>query len=347
MNKESDKKRDLPDLRYDEKLFKQAYKAGLEAKRLKKLQKERRDLIRMGLVLLGILCIGLLIFLYFHLRGEKFEYIEVGIPSKHVEFQSLESLNYPSLKINTNISAQSALVFSPSTGFVIYEKNSDERRSIASITKLLTALVVLESFDTEEVIDVKLENIPENLDWQLELKEGDRVKVDFLLKAMLLSSYNNVGYILANAYEEGGYQGFIDAMNSKASTLRMKDSMFSNPAGLDSETNYSTAKDVGKLVAAVLNNGYILDIQSKSSLNVSWNSNGELVSKKIFTTNKLHDTNSYVRGLKTGITKNAGQCFVGLFEYPSENLLITIVLGSDDRFADTEKLERISRPLLK
>jgi D-alanyl-D-alanine carboxypeptidase len=354
MNKklpEVKKEKTLPDERYDEKLFKQAYKAGLEARELEKKQKRKKILLRIVAIVLTILVILSITVIFLSLRKEKIEYIESNSfpkQAKLVEITNLEDVSSPPLMITTeNISAQSALVFDPSSGSVIYEKNSNERRPIASITKLLSVLVVLENFDIEESIEVSLENVPENLDWQLELMEGDRIKVDYLLKAMLLSSYNDTAYVIANAYPNGGYQGFIKAMNSKAASLRMEDSMFSNPAGIDSESNYSTAKDVGKLVSAVINNQYILDIVSKGSFNISWNSGNELKSKSIYTTNQLYGVNPYIKGLKTGITEDARQCFVGLFEYTNGSQLITVVLGSEDRFTDTANLERMSRGLSK
>lgn len=246
-----------------------------------------------------------------------------------------------------NISAQSVLVFDSRNGSLIFQKNIDERRAIASITKLLSVIVALETFNLDDTIEVSLENMPENLDWKLELQEGDNIKVDALLKSMLLSSFNDTAYILANAYPNGGYSGFVKAMNNKAKVLRMHDSMFSNPAGLDNERNYSTARDVGKLVSASLNYKYILEVTGKASANISWNSGDELKSKTIYTTNQLYGVNPYSRGLKTGITKDAGQCFVGYFVYPNKAEIVTVVLGSEDRFTDTQNLERLSRQVLE
>ncbi|MFA5622731.1 MAG: hypothetical protein WC981_00670 [Candidatus Dojkabacteria bacterium] len=345
------KEKNLPDERYDEKLFKQAYKAGLEAKELEKRKGKRKKILIFSSILLStVLLVGLTLFLL-SIRKEKFEYIESTLPSQQkiygtiIEDTELKSIP---LSISTNsITAQSVLVFDSESGTVIFEKDSSERRSIASITKLLTVIVALESFNIDDSIEVSLENIPEDLDWVLELKEGDRIKIDYLLKAMLLSSYNDTAIVLANAYPNGGYDSFIKAMNSKAQSLRMKDSMFSNPAGLDNEMNYSTAQDVGKLVSAVLNYKYIIDLASKGSVNISWTSGEELKSEVLYTTNQLYGMNAYIKGLKTGITKDAGQCFVGYFIYPNGSQLITVVLGSTDRFTETQTLERLSRKVLE
>ncbi|MDX9738951.1 MAG: hypothetical protein RBT33_01115 [Candidatus Dojkabacteria bacterium] len=345
------KEKVLPDERYDEKLFKQAYKAGLEAKEFEKKKSKKKKILFFSSVLLSTaLLVGLSLFLL-SFRKEKFEYVESALPSQQSVYSSITEdaqLKGIPLSISTNsITARSVLVFDSESGTVIFEKDSSERGSIASITKLLSVIVALESFNIDDSIEVSLENIPEDLDWTLELKEGDRIKIDYLLKAMLLSSYNDTAIVLANAYPNGGYDSFIKAMNSKAQSLRMKDSMFSNPAGLDNEMNYSTAQDVGKLVSAVLNYKYILDLSSKGSTNISWSSGEELKSQVVYTTNQLYGMNPYIKGLKTGITKDAGQCFVGYFVYPTGSQLVTVVLGSTDRFTETQTLERLSRKVLE
>ncbi|PKN02713.1 hypothetical protein CVU76_01610 [Candidatus Dojkabacteria bacterium HGW-Dojkabacteria-1] len=341
----------LPDERYDEKLFKQAYKAGLEAKELEKKNSKKKKLFKISVILFSFLLVLGIVSSFFLFKKEKLEYIEAQEENKQVSFYEIQDdIEILPLTLNisaNNISAQSALVFDSRNGSFIFEKNIDERRPIASITKLLSVIVALETFKLDDTVEVSLENIPENLDWKLELQEGDIIKVDALLKSMLLSSFNDTAYILANAYPNGGYSGFVKAMNNKAKVLRMEDSMFSNPAGLDNEKNYSTARDVGKLVAATLNYEYILDITSKASANISWNSGDELKSKIIYTTNQLYGVNPYSKGLKTGITKDAKQCFVGYFVYPSKGEIITVVLGSEDRFTDTQNLERLSRQVLE
>ena len=341
----------LPDERYDEKLFKQAYKAGLEAKELEKKNSQKKKIFKISVILFFSFLILGLVSSTFLFKEEKLEYIESQEGNRQIELYDIHNelqVSPRTLNITTNnISAQSALVFDTSNGSVIFERNIDERRPIASITKLLSVIVALESYNLDDTIEVSLENIPENLDWKLELQEGDTIKIDALLRSLLLSSFNDTAYILANAYPNGGYNGFIKAMNKKAESLRMNDSMFSNPAGLDNEKNYSTARDVGKLISASLNYEYILEITSRASTNISWNSGEELKSKVIYTTNQLYGVNPYSKGLKTGITEDAGQCFVGYFVYPNRTELITIVLGSEDRFTDTQILERLSRRVLE
>lgn len=344
------REKSLPDERYDEKLFKQAYKAGLEAKELEEKNNHRRKLLHSVLVLLSILCLVSIFCVFIIFKKEKPEYIESGSINKVNALYNIQD-NFDLSPTNTsisvdNISAESAISLNPKNGTILFQKNIDEKRPIASLTKLLSIMVALDSMNPEDTIIVDLSHIPEDLDWKLELKEGDRIKIDYLIKSMLLSSFNDSAYILANAYPQG-YDSFIKEMNKKAKSLRMNDSKFDNPAGLDSENNYSTARDVGKLVSAVLNYEYILNIVNKGSAQISWDSNNELISKTVYSTNELYGENKYIKGLKTGITDMAKQCFVGYFVYNNKNELITIVIGSDDRFKDTEKLEYLSRKILE
>ena len=341
-------KKPLPDERYDEKLFKQVYKAAKEAKEIERKDKRRKNIFKAFLFLLIPLLVIAVVLLLLSLVKPKSEYIEAG------QYPNVNTLKYFNEEISeskndeisvSEISALSAIVFNPNTGDILYEKESNEKRYIASLTKILSAIIVLETFSLDEVIEVNRENIPEDLDWQLGLENGDKISIENILKAMLMSSYNDTGYILANAYPYGGYEGFIMEMNSKASALRMNNSHFSNPVGIDEEENYSTAMDIALLISVALKYEYILDTVSLGNDIVDWSRDGEVISKKITTTNQLYGVNPYSKGFKTGITKLAKQCFAGYFEYSNGKRIVTVVLGSEDRFTDTALLERYSRGL--
>jgi len=343
------KEKNLPDERYDEKLFKQAYKAAKEAKESERKEKKKKNVLKV-LLFISIsitLIFGTLTVLSF--LKPKSEYLQTGqYPSSNtfIYFKEEEIFESKNDEIPvTEISALSAILFNPDTGDILYEKEIKEKRYIASLTKILSTIVVLEAFPLDEVIEVSRENIPEDLDWQLGLEDGDRITVENMLKAMLMSSYNDTGYIFANAYPYGGYDSFINEMNSKAKALRMFNSHFSNPAGIDEEGNYSTAMDVAFLITAALKYEFILDTVALGNDTVNWSRGEDVISKKITTTNQLYGVNPYSKGLKTGITELAKQCFAGYFEYPDGRRLVTVVLGSEDRFTDTALLERYTRKL--
>jgi D-alanyl-D-alanine carboxypeptidase (penicillin-binding protein 5/6) len=354
MSKEEEKKKKpLSDDRYDAKLFKQAYKAAKVAKEIERKSKKKKSFLKVLLTFSIVLLISVLIYFLLPLISKKPEYIEgkeryIYFTNDIVEQTETISPLLNEINISSELSAESILVYDPNTGEILFEKDAEKERAVASLTKLLSAIVVLENYNLEEVVSVSREYIPEDLDWQLELEEGDRVSVENLLKAMLISSYNDAAYIVANAYPYGGYEGFIKAMNSKASKLRMVNSNFANPAGLDDEKNYSTAKDIAILLSVAKRYEMITQLVNTGFDTIYWYSNEELVSKKIYTTNQLYGVNQYIQGFKTGVTKEAKECFAGYFIYPNNQELITIVLGSEERFEDTKILEGyVRRNLLR
>jgi D-alanyl-D-alanine carboxypeptidase len=297
---EINREKNLPEERYDEKLFKQAYKAAIEARELEEKKRRRRSLGKFTLLTFIPVLVLSLVLSFFIFRKDIPEYIEPSSVNQHSVLDKWDEgydINPPYLGISTeNISAQSALVFNTNSGSILYEKDIDERSSIASITKLLTAIIIIENYKLEDSIEVSLDNIPENLSWTLELQQGDTIKVDTLLRVLLISSYNDAAYVIANAYPNGGYNGFINEMNRKAKSLRMSNSKFSNPAGLDDENNYSTARDVARLVSASINYSYITDLVKRSSSVISWTSNDELINKTIYSTNQLYGEKSKCKG---------------------------------------------------
>lgn len=347
----NEEKKNLPDERYDAKLFKQAYKAAKQAKEFEK-NKRKRDIFFKSVIFTSVSVILLFLLLYVVSTFKpKSEYIVTGIYPRDISFKNIserdieEDIEY--LEFDKDISALSAILFNPKSGDIFFGKDEYERRYIASLTKILTSILVIETFPLDEVIKVSRENIPDDLDWQLGVEEGDMMSVGNILKAMLISSYNDIPFIIANAYPKGGYTGFVNDMNSKARDLRMFNSKFSNPAGIDIEENYSTAFDVALLVTAALQYEDILNIVSEGSDIVNWSRDTQVISKEIYTTNQLWGVNPYSKGFKTGITKLSGQCFVGYFVYPSGNTVISVVLGSEDRFNDTTLLEKYARGILR
>jgi D-alanyl-D-alanine carboxypeptidase len=347
----NEEKRDLPDERYDAKLFKQAYKAAKQAREFEKSKRQRDILLKSVIfITVGVILLCLLLYIVSTFKP-KSEYVVTGSYPKDIYFEKIlerdieEGIEY--VEFDEEISALSAILFNPKSGDIFFNKGEHERRYIASLTKVLTSILVIETFPLDEVIEVSRENIPDDLDWQLGLEEGDRVSVESILKAMLISSYNDAPFVIANAYPKGGYIGFVNDMNSKAKDLRMFNSKFSNPVGIDIEENYSTAFDVALLVTSALQYEDILDIVSEGSDVINWNRGTQVVSKEIYTTNQLWGVNPYSKGLKTGITKLAGQCFIGYFVYPNGNTVISVVLGSEDRFSDTTILERYARGILR
>ena len=202
--------RPLPDERYDIKLYKQAVKASKEAKRIaeKERRKKRVERTFLGIILFIVLCFG--IYLISKIFVPKPEYIEAHEYPLSLSYEPIQEEIHPyvSLNLDVELSAQSAIAFNPVDGDILYEKDSSKRVDIASLTKLMSVVVALDTFDLDESITVSTDNIPQDLDWKLGLKDGDVITVENILKAMLISSYNDAAYVLANAYPYGGYEGF-------------------------------------------------------------------------------------------------------------------------------------------
>lgn len=331
---DSDKK--LEDFRYDAKLFRQAYNAGLKAKKLEEINRRKRQWKILGSIVLSIIVAISLISL---LRSDIFQkatYIEakenytepVNVTEDFSPASLIEVINQEDL-----VDAQSALLANLNTGQIIYSKNVDEKIPIASLTKLMTALIALKEFNLNEEIEVKEDWYnKEDMEWSLGLDKGDTVTVETLLTAMLISSYNDVSYILAD-HMQGGIENFVKEMNKYTQVLGMKDTQFSNPSGLDNGgSNISTVRDLYLLASAIYHNDFIMQTLSKSYADIQW----DIGEDRIYTTNSLMGQLGNIAG-KTGYTEVSGECFLGI----TDDAKVSIVLNSKDRFKDTEKLLKL------
>lgn len=231
--------------------------------------------------------------------------------------------------------AEAALLISPDSGMVLYEKNADERRFPASTTKIMTALITL-----ERVSDLSETVTAEASDFELlladsstaNIKEGERVTVEDLLYALMLPSANEAAYMLAR-HVGGTYEEFINLMNQRAQELGCTGTHFSNPCGLHGDDHYTTARDLYKIAYAAMQDETFRDIVSTVQHRMAKTNMHE--ERIILTTNKLilssYAEYAYNRclGVKTGNTSQAGNCFVGYAEY-GDAKLYSVVMGCDD-----------------
>jgi D-alanyl-D-alanine carboxypeptidase len=330
-HKGSDKQ--LEDFRYDARLFRQAYKAGLKAKKNEEINKRKRQWKILGAVVLSII-FGISIISL--LRSGIFQrptYIKAeGNDTKQVDITEGFLPTSPPKVVNQEdvVNAQSALLADLNTGQIIYTKNANEKVSVASLSKLITALVVLREFDLKEEIEVKKDWYrEEDMEWSLGLDKGDTVTVEILLTAMLVSSYNDAVYVLAD-HMEGGIESFVKEMNEYAQVLGLQDTQFNNPSGLDSQGgNISTVTDLYRLASIIYHHDFIMNTLSKGYADLSW----DIGEERIYTTNTLLGKLNNIAG-KTGYTEVSGQCFLGI----TDDAKVSIVLNSEDRFEDTESL---------
>ena len=234
--------------------------------------------------------------------------------------------------------AQSAISIEASTGEILFQKNIDQKRAVASTQKLLTGLIISESGKLDSPITVRKTDgmiQPRNL-W---ITSGSRYKKGKLLEVMLVRSFNDVTKCLARNHS--GSQGeFATAMRKKAAQLGMRDSVFLNAHGLTVEGQYSTARDMMTLTRAVWSDPVLRKIVGTKNTTFTYHGGATIPIKN---SNDLIHSYSECIGLKTGYTKAAGRCLICAAQR-GENVVLAVVLGSswDGIWVDSEKLLRWS-----
>jgi D-alanyl-D-alanine carboxypeptidase len=230
------------------------------------------------------------------------------------------------------ISANAALIMEDKSKVVLYERNADLRFSMASTTKIMTALVALEYFRFDDVLTINRENVEGA---KVGFKKGDSVFFEDLLYGMMLPSGNDAAYAIADNYP-GGHEAFISRMNEKAKELGLSHTHFADAAGLNDDGNYTTAWDLAYMASEALQNKTIAKVASTKRRIISNASNTE--DYDIYNLNKLLGVNGVI-GIKTGYTEGAGGVLVTAKEEgKSKNRFIIVVMKSQDRFLDTQTL---------
>ena len=215
-------------------------------------------------------------------------------------------------------SASAAVLMDADTGQVLYDHNGSRRMLIASTTKIMTALVVLERASPGEEVTVRQEHMTEGS--SMYLKPGERVTVEELLYGLMLCSGNDAALVLADCC--GGLDAFVQAMNEKAAALGMKDTSFANPNGLDDENHYSTARDMAVLAAYAAEDPTFRRICSTKTATVG--------GRSMTNHNKLLRQIEGCIGMKTGYTKAAGRTLVSCAERQGRRLVaVTLCDGND------------------
>lgn len=225
------------------------------------------------------------------------------------------------------VSAHSAILMDGDTGQVLYEKNAQAQSLIASTTKIMTALVVLEDGNLDEVVTVPQEAVGIEGS-SMYLKAGEELTVRQLLYGMMLSSGNDAAVALA-LHSAGSIEEFARRMNETAAALGLDDTSFANPNGLDSEGNYSTARDLARLTQTALHTPGFTEIVSAKTCQF-----GE---HYLVNHNKLLWQYDGALGVKTGYTKKAGRILVGAAERNGRKL-ISVTINAPDDWQDHKRM---------
>ena len=235
--------------------------------------------------------------------------------------------------IAPDIAATASMVLDIDSASVLYEKNADQKLAPASLTKLLTALVVIDKANLEDVVTVPKE-ATEQEEYKIGLEDGDRVKVKFLLEAMIINSANDAAITLAR-YIEPSNKKFSEIMNQRARDLGLLNTNFTNPVGYDEPKHFSTARDLAFLMKWVLKDEFLVSIMQKSQ-DTFYSEDGKIYNIK--TTDELLNSYLNIVGGKTGFTDEAGESVIMVAKNNQGNEIIAVLLHSPERFNEAKKL---------
>lgn len=220
------------------------------------------------------------------------------------------------------ISSRRAIVMERNSKAVLYEKNSHDVCKMASTTKIMTCILILENCDLSSVVTVS-NFAASTIGSRLGLHTNDSISVQDLLYGLMLCSGNDAAVCLAE-FCGGSVEGFADMMNAKANSLGLESTHFSTPHGLDNDDHFTTAYDFAILTNYALNNPLFVQIVGTKYYTVSINGSP----KDIHNTNPLLGTLPSVYGVKTGYTSQAGRCLISAAK--QDNLdIIVVIFGSD------------------
>ncbi len=221
------------------------------------------------------------------------------------------------------ITAASAILFDANTGKVLYKKNENAQRAVASTQKLLTALIIAEAGDlSRPVVIAQSDTLASPT--KLYLKVGDSYTRGQLLKALLVKSPNDVACALARD-NAGSVTGFADKMNARMLRLGGSASNFVNPNGLPAEGQYSTARDMARVARAAYFHPLLREIMGTKLMTFQFASGK---TTELMNTNRVLRSYSFCNGMKTGYTDAAGHCLISSGSWNGKDV-IAIVFGQN------------------
>lgn len=249
-----------------------------------------------------------------------------------------------------DITAKNGMLISMDTGEILFEKKVDAKVYPASITKIMTAVVILDSgkFDPHGTVTMTedIETLVTGTGSSVSnIKPGEQFSQLDLLYMVIMSSFGDCTYLAAKLYG-GSVEAFVDMMNEKADQLGLEGTNYSNPVGLHEEDNYTTVRDIYKLTTYALKNSTFKEICETTRYKMpATNMHGE---RNLSTTNFLHDSNTnyyyqYAKGVKTGFTDEAGRCLVSTASYKGYNYMCILMgcpANEKNHFTESANLYR-------
>ena len=221
--------------------------------------------------------------------------------------------------------AKSAILIEQSTGKILYEFNSHEKRNPASMTKIMSMLLIMEALESNQIKMNQVVTVSANASSmggsQILLEEGEKMKVEDLLKGVAIASGNDAVVALAETVA-GSEDNFVKMMNDKVKELGLNDTNFKNCHGLDEEGHYSSAYDMVMISKELLKHEKILEFSSIYDTYLRENTDRKIW---LVNTNKLVKFKSGVDGLKTGYTKDAGYCLTATMKKDNMRVIATVM----------------------
>lgn len=236
-------------------------------------------------------------------------------------------------KIEPVIYADAAYALDITSNTILYTKDEHDSHPIASLTKLMTAYIILEEENLDDVVTVS-RNATTQEGSKMWLGTGETITVESLLYGLLIQSGNDAATALAE-FNAGSEENFVEKMNQKAKLLNLNETYFTSASGIDDQ-GYSTAQDLARLSMYLLKNDFIRNITSLTSATVTGTDG--YPTHNLTSTNELLGSYLNVKGLKTGKTGGAGECLIAVGENSAGHEILTVMLGSDDRFGETKLL---------
>jgi serine-type D-Ala-D-Ala carboxypeptidase (penicillin-binding protein 5/6) len=223
--------------------------------------------------------------------------------------------------------ARAAIVVDARDGAVMFAKHPDAERSIASTTKLMTALLALEQAKPSGIFTAPAYNAMP-AESRINLREGEQMTVHDLLEALLLESANDAAETLAEGIS-GSREAFVEEMNARAAELGLEHTSYANPIGLDEAGNHSSARDLASLARVLLQRPRFARIVDMPEAELESGARPRVVENR----NDLISAYPWVSGVKTGYTANAGNVLVGAADGPGGARVISVVLGEPSESA--------------
>lgn len=301
-----------------------------------------------------LLVFGILIFFYLTGREELFSSNKSTVTL--INKINWDKLNLPLIPVSLGtrdpqINTASYVLIDQDSANILAEKESNRKVAIASTTKIMSAMIILENLNLEDEITIPKE-INSVSGSEINLKTGEKIKTNSLLEGLLMQSGNDCAFALAygvgqkagkSTYDEA-ISYFVELMNKKANDLNLANTTYADPAGLEN-TSQSTASDLAHLAAFAMKNSVFSQIITQKEKDI-YSTDGSIAHHLKNSNRLLHENDiyyPYAIGIKTGFTNEAGHCLVGAAK-KNNHILISVVLNTFDSTLTASAIE--SRKLL-